>query len=486
MCTRTLRSITVGLSLIVASSGLATIAQEAPPIEGIQWHLELLDGDSLAPDARVTATLDDGQLSGSGPVNRYGASYQIENGALRFSEIFSTRMAGPPHLMAAERTYFELLRAVCSYRVADERLEMLDDAGAVRLVFARDDTATSLSGTAWLVELLDGEPLPEDTMISGRFTDDQLLGYAPINQYFASYTVVDATLRFRDIGRTLMAGPDHLLQAENRYLQLLEEIRGYRMADGRLELQDAAGEPRIVMAPEEPLSELPATSWRLEFLAGARLPDDANVTATFADTLIMGYTPVNRYTARYEADEETLTISEIIHTEIAGPRHLMEVEDAFLSQLRIVQAYRIVDDRLNLFDAAGQVCLVFAREEITMDDLDIIDPDEPVDLVNAELWVPMRPIAEWFGALIEWDAPTATATVTLDDREFIVDTRENVARGAGLEWTAAEYRMLRPSGLIYVPLNALTASLGARVIMVPGDHVLILEIDGRRGTLTAP
>jgi heat shock protein HslJ len=482
---RGLLSVASALALIVAASGLSAIAQPAPSVEGTQWRLELLDGAALPPDARVTLTLEDGQMSGRAPVNRCGAPYELEGDALRFGPIFCTRMYGPEHLMVVERAYIEALESVRSYRLRDGRLEMLDGAGAVRLVFVPDEAATALSGSAWTVVLLDGEPLPEDAVATGSFTDDQLLGHAPINHYFASYTIEDDTLRFRDIGRTLMAGPDHLLQAENRYLQLLEEVRSYRIVDGRLALLDEAGETRIVMAPDEPLSELPTTAWRLELLAGAPVPDDANVTAIFADTMISGYTPVNRYTARYEADQETLTIRDITYTEMAGPRHLMEIEDAFLRQLRGVQAYRIADGRLHLLDAAGQACLVFTPEVLARDDMEIIDPDEPVDLVGIELWVPMRPVAEWMGASVEWDGATATATVTRNDRQFVVDTRTNRARGAGLSWTP-DYRMLRPSGLIYVPLNALTDALGARVIMQPDDHVLILEVDGRRGTLTAP
>ena len=77
------------------------------------------------------------------------------------------------------------------------------------------------------------------------------------------------------------------------------------------------------------------------------------------------------------------------------------------------------------------------------------------------------------------------ATVTKGDMQFVVDGRRNVALGASKRWTP-KCRMLRASGLMYAPLEALTSSLGAKIITQDGNHVLVIEIDGRRGALTAP
>lgn len=227
---------------------------------------------------------------------------------------------------------------------------------------------------------------------------------------------------------------------------------------------------------------LDGTEWRLETLDGEAVPAEAEITATFAEGRVAGKSGLNRYFAAYTVDGQTLTLGQAGSTMMAGPEHLMALEKAYLEALKATRTYRVAAGKLELWDGNGTQRLVFGPSTTS---LEIIDPGAPLYLEEGMLWVPMRALAVWMGATVEWHAATLTATATAGERQFVADARRNVARGAGQEWRFT-WRMLRPSALMYVPLHALALSLGAEVITQPDDHVLIIAAGGRRGALTAP
>ena len=52
--------------------------------------------------------------------------------------------------------------------------------------------------------------------------------------------------RARDMGYTMMAGPEHLMAVEAAYLKAVQATRACRLADGKLELFDGTGAKRLV------------------------------------------------------------------------------------------------------------------------------------------------------------------------------------------------------------------------------------------------
>lgn len=52
---------------------------------------------------------DDGQVSGSGGVNRLTGAYSVDGPVLTFGPLATTRMAGPPELMAEEQAVLAAL-----------------------------------------------------------------------------------------------------------------------------------------------------------------------------------------------------------------------------------------------------------------------------------------------------------------------------------------------------------------------------------------
>lgn len=80
---------------------------------------------------------------GRSAVNRYFGSYKTEGNKLTLTFADVTRMAGPGHLMVAEREYIQFLPEVVSYRLDGNRL-IISKANGESLVFEKIGKASSL------------------------------------------------------------------------------------------------------------------------------------------------------------------------------------------------------------------------------------------------------------------------------------------------------------------------------------------------------
>lgn len=96
---------------------------------------------SVVPESRVTIAFDpSGKLSGNATVNRYSGSYRFDaDGHLKWPHagFAVTRMAGPPALMAQERSFLESLRRTSLYRTDGQQLILESTNASVILTFTR-------------------------------------------------------------------------------------------------------------------------------------------------------------------------------------------------------------------------------------------------------------------------------------------------------------------------------------------------------------
>jgi heat shock protein HslJ len=136
--------------------------------------------------------------------------------------------------------------------------------------------------------------------------------------------------------------------------------------------------------PAEPVTPLDGTSWRLVSLNGHDLVEDTHITLRFADGFIQGFAGCNAYrpliigpndeTHQYQATRDdsptadavqsgSLTIPNFIITDkdCPSPEGVMEQERAYVETLRNAAAYRVIEDRLEIENAAGETILVFDR-----------------------------------------------------------------------------------------------------------------------------
>jgi heat shock protein HslJ len=111
-----------GLSSIThAEPAKETPATQADLTAVKEWQLSQLGDQAVAADAGVTLVFgEEGKLSGSGGVNRFGGKYELKaDGQVTIQNIFSTRMAAlDKDVMNRETQFFQLLgkakRAVLS------------------------------------------------------------------------------------------------------------------------------------------------------------------------------------------------------------------------------------------------------------------------------------------------------------------------------------------------------------------------------------
>ena len=135
--------------------------------------------------------------------------------------------------------------------------------------------ATGLPDDAtWVLDLLDGRPLIEETFISLELHGDRLWGLDGCNS-FASQPGDGTIIAQADgsfstpkvILRTLRGCEDLLSDQADAYMAALREAEKFRAVDDRLEVFDSAGATRLVFLRQQPLPghpvELVGTEWRL-------------------------------------------------------------------------------------------------------------------------------------------------------------------------------------------------------------------------------
>jgi len=106
---------------------------------------------------------------------------------------------------------------------------------------------------------------------------------------------------------------------------------------------------------------LAGTSWRLSGWTISSIdPATVTITARFADGRIAGTSAVNSYSAEYTLGYgDTITLGDIVHTEMAGPEPLMRAESAYMELLSKVRSFRLEKDVLTLLDEGGNDSLIF-------------------------------------------------------------------------------------------------------------------------------
>lgn len=119
-------------------------------------------------------------------------------------------------------------------------------------------------------------------------------------------------------------------------------------------------------------ADLDSAEWVLTSLNGESLIEDTEITLNFKIEFLGGFMGCNGYgggpdSGKYTAtDDGTLTIPHEIAVTVqlcSEPKGIMEQEAAYIEALRSAAAYRVVDDRLEIANAAGETTLVFAWKE---------------------------------------------------------------------------------------------------------------------------
>ena len=220
-------------------------------LEAADWQATEIGGQAALSDAEaadVTAVFAAGELSGSGGVNRYSATYETTaDGAITISTPAATLMAGPPEAMEQEQAYFAALEQVAGFSATADSLTLTDEQGDV-LVRYEARQRTTLQGTTWEAlaynngknALVSLEASSSITAVFGD--DDSLTGDASVNSYTTGYTTSGDSMSIdAAIATTKMAGPEKLMRQEAAYLAALPETATYSIEGDDLWLRDEEG-----------------------------------------------------------------------------------------------------------------------------------------------------------------------------------------------------------------------------------------------------
>jgi heat shock protein HslJ len=228
-----------------------------------------------------------------------------------------------------------------------------------------------LEGTEWVLTSLRGEDPVEGAAVTLAFFPDQYLeGDAGCNSYGADYVVSGSEFDIPVIHRTSFACdlPDSAMQQEAAFFEALGSIAVYRAVADRLVFDNAEGETILAFAPKLPPSVDPAlrdSEWILALLHGQGPLEGSHITLNLGEEGFSGFAGCNGYGGEYDAaDNGTLITSKVYQTEMdCQSSALMEQERVFVEAIVSAAAYRVIGDRLEIDNDAGETVLIFTRKE---------------------------------------------------------------------------------------------------------------------------
>lgn len=232
-------------------------SQDPALLESTEWRVqELRSGGQMQAAsslAEVTARFADNRIAGNSGVNAYSGPYEAtDKGEMTIGDIQSTLMAGDESLMKQESTYTRLLAKVASYVVTDDKLELRDADGTPLITYV-PRTSAALEGTTWYCTAYNNgtggvESVAASSQITAIFgPDGGLNGSSGVNTYSGTYTAEETKLTIDPaLVTTKMAGPEPLLQQEQKYLAALPKTTRYDISGDVLELWGGSdGQTRI-------------------------------------------------------------------------------------------------------------------------------------------------------------------------------------------------------------------------------------------------
>ena len=238
----------------------------AGPADGV-WSLELLDGQPIIERKVVSLRINGDRIEGIDGCNRYsgpvyagpkedrtpvaGTPVASADGVFSAPPLLRTEKgcyltdhANPGVIMDQGDAYISALMQGEGYRLAGDRLEILDGEGVVRLVFvshALPGQPVDLSGTSWRL-ITDDDFDRNEGETTLNFNGRMVLGSTACRDYFAwySHTKSEGSV---GISRTSMLGSDESCSESARRLE--GEYRSFLSRAGEYSVHEEQGTSRL-------------------------------------------------------------------------------------------------------------------------------------------------------------------------------------------------------------------------------------------------
>jgi heat shock protein HslJ len=152
-------------------------------------------------------------------------------------------------VMEYESAYLAAFGAVKSFALENDELSLLDESGAVVLVFGKPH-APALEGSAWKVTQVGETIVPESMEVTLSFVEGEISGRAACNSYFAGFSQQGRELTFSEAGATKMfCNEAGVMDVETAFLTSLAQVRSFEIQGGGLVLLDGDGAAVIYLRP---------------------------------------------------------------------------------------------------------------------------------------------------------------------------------------------------------------------------------------------
>jgi len=224
-----------------------------------------------------------------------------------------------------------------------------------------------LDGTEWILTSLNGSSLVRDSNITLEFAQGRLTGFAGCNGYGGEYSAADVgTLTISEIGMTAQdcQAPEGVMQQEAAYVDALQNATVYRLVDDRLQVGNIWAKGTLVFSrkrefPMDP-GGLVGTQWQLVSTNGSSLIERSTITLAFHDeNQVSGRAACRGYRGAYEAsgDDIRFPFLEMADGPCICPEELIEREGEYTTSLGRATNYRLVEGRLEVLTALGEVLI---------------------------------------------------------------------------------------------------------------------------------
>lgn len=136
----------IALAAVFAAVLVGVAINAGDDLEGSAWVVEQLDvdGSMVAPvdGTTITASFQDGQVSGIASCNNYFAAYETDGDTISFGPVGSTLMACEPDVSAQEFAYLASLDAADTFSIDGDTMT-LSSGDTVLVEYARADDGGS-------------------------------------------------------------------------------------------------------------------------------------------------------------------------------------------------------------------------------------------------------------------------------------------------------------------------------------------------------
>ncbi|WP_028329749.1 META domain-containing protein [Brachyspira alvinipulli] len=186
-----------------------------------EHYIDILDKkiyvlDNLFKNENITIIFEKNTISGKSTVNKYNASFSLNDKDIQIKNVSTTKMAGPDNLMKIENEYLNML----------SNAKNIDIKGNILSIKTKDHKELIFREKIDLsIHYLNGKEFTlknafNDSNITICFTKNHIYGYNNSNRYYSSYTINDDKISIKDL--KIENGNENI--EEDKYINLFNDV----------------------------------------------------------------------------------------------------------------------------------------------------------------------------------------------------------------------------------------------------------------------